>query len=278
MQPIFEYMDYRVFLKDYLQEKRAANPNFSQRLACRKIGLKSPGHLSQIMGGKANISLTLGERIIDFLGLKAKEGEYFRRLVLYCQAKTHMDRKTGFERLIKLKQPHVRVLHADQYEFYDKWYYTAVREVLSIYPFRGDFAALGKSVVPNISAQEAEKAIRLLERLGLVLRNPRGVFEQTGSAISTGYGSQSLALDNFVVNAMELAKNALNTIPGKDRNLSWATFTVSQPTFIQIEDELRAFRRRIQQLANGDASPDRAYQINFQLFPISPILKSGARP
>lgn len=274
---VYAFADYRAFVRDWLAAKRAVNPRFSQRLACRRIGLKSPGHLSQILAGKANISLDLAERISEFLGLKPKEAEYFRCLVLFTQAATHSDRKAAFTKLIKLKLPDVKVLQQDQFEFYEKWYYTAVREVLSIHRFRGDYQALARTVLPNITPKEAEKAIALLERLGFIARNAQGVYEQTGRAISSGYGMRSLSLDTFVVNSLELARNALDSTPGAERNLSWATFTVSQPTFHQIEEELRAFRRRIQQLANADQAPDRAYQINFQLFPIS-AAPAPARP
>jgi uncharacterized protein (TIGR02147 family) len=169
----------------------------------------------------------------------------------------------------------VRLLQSDQYEFYDKWYYTAVREVLSIHRFRGDYRALAKAVLPNITPQEAENAIALLERLGLIVKQ-KGVYHLTGSAISTGYDVQSLALNNFVVSSLALAREALDTIPGRDRNLSWTTFAVSQAVFRQIEDELRGFRRRIQELAATDPKPERAYQVNFQLFPISPAPEAAA--
>ena len=274
-KPIFEYMDYRAFMRDACLARKEANPKFSQRWVCLKLGLKSPGHLSQILTGRANISLDLAERIIEFLGLKQKEAEYFRRLVLFCQAKTHDEKRTGFGKLLRLKQPSLRVVQADQYEFYDKWYYTAVREALSLHSFRGDFRALAKAVMPAITAQEAESAIALLMRLGLIARQ-RGVYVLTGTAITTGYDVQSLALNNFVVNSLALARNALDTVPSRDRNLSWTTFAVSQAAFRQIEDELRAFRRRIQEVAAADARPERAYQINFQLFPISPPPGEGA--
>jgi uncharacterized protein (TIGR02147 family) len=270
MKPVFEYMDYRLYLKDFLAEKQAANAKFSQRLACLKIGLKSPGHLSQILGGRTNISLNLAERLMEFFRFKAKETDYFRLLVLFCQAKSHVEKAAAYEKLIKLKQPKIKLLLKEQFEFYDKWYYTAIREVLSIHRFRGDYRALAKAVLPNITPLEAEKAILLLEKLGLIVKNRNGVYDLTGAAISSGYDVQSIALNNFVMGSLGLAKHALDTVPSEDRNLSWTTFSVSRPTFLQIEEELRAFRRRIQALAVGDPEPDRAYQINFQLFPISP--------
>ncbi len=278
MKTVFEYMDYRLYLKEFLAEKQAANPKYSQRLACMKIGLKSPGHLSQILGRRANISLTLAERLVGFFAFKPKEAEYFRQLVVFCQSKTHAEKAASYEKLLKLQQPKIKVLLAEQYEFYDKWYYTAVREVLSIHRFKDDFRALAKAVLPSITPQEAERAIVLLEKLGLIARNRKGVYQATGAAISSGYDNQSVALNNFVVHSMDLAKQALDDIPSRDRNLSWTTFSVSRPVFLQIEEELRAFRRRIQALAIGDPDPDRVYQVNFQLFPISHTAKQGRIP
>ena len=53
---IFEYLDYREFLRDYYQSKKAANPAFSLRAFSDKIGFKAKDFISRVMQGDKNLS------------------------------------------------------------------------------------------------------------------------------------------------------------------------------------------------------------------------------
>jgi uncharacterized protein (TIGR02147 family) len=270
MKTIFEYDYYRTFLNDYYQEKKKNSTHFSHRFIAQKVGLKSTGHFALIIQGKANISITLIEHFSRFLGLKKKEADYFQSLVLYNQAKTHQDKKLYLEKMLSLKESEVKVLDAKQYEFYAKWYYTAVREVLAVYKFNGEnFTELGKMIEPAISPAEAKKSIELLDQLGLIKKDPQGFYEQTDAVISTGYNHKSVSVDNFVINGMDLAREALDRFPKDERNMSWMACSVSPEGYGKILDELRSFRRRALEIAREDQKADRAYQFNFQVFPIS---------
>ena len=66
MKSVFEYTDYRKCLKDYYEAKRAENKAVSHRFIAERVGFKSGGHFSQIISGKANISITFIEKFITF--------------------------------------------------------------------------------------------------------------------------------------------------------------------------------------------------------------------
>jgi len=92
--------------------------------------------------------------------------------------------------------------------------------------------------------------------------------------ISTGYEAQALALGNFAINTMDLAKEAIDRFPKKERNLSWMTLNVSEQGFNEIQENLRAFRRQSLEIAKNDNKAHRVYQYNFQIFPMSkPYIK-----
>jgi len=269
MDSIFSYTDFRKFLADYYQEKKALRKSFSYRYIAGKVGFKSAGHFTQIITGKANISIVLIERFAEFLKLKKRESDYFQCLVLFNQAKNHEDKKRYFGRMTSFHEVTVRIVDAAQYEFYDKWYYTAVHELLDFYRFKGDYKELGRQIEPTISPAEAQKAVELLTGLGFIRKDAHGYFRKTSAAISTGISAPSLAVNSFVLNSLKLSAEAIDRFPREERNLSWLTMSLSKESYDEIIEELRAFRRRALDIASHDPNADRVYQFNFQVFPVS---------
>ena len=266
---IFEYSNYREYLKDYYELHKSLDPQFTYRYIAERVGFKSAGHFTQILKGLINISSSMTASFIDFLKLNKKEADYFELLVRFDQAKTHAEKRRCFEQMTKFKELKTAVLDPSQYEYYDKWYYVAVREVLSYYPFKGDYAALAKKVRPSISPKEAQKAIALLERLGLVRKDADGIYKKTSAAVSAAPLGGSIAITNQALQTMRLAHESLDRFPKDQRNISGVAFSVSRETFEDIQEEIRNFRKRILDLAQADSRPDAVYQFNVQVFPLS---------
>ncbi len=265
---VFEYTDYRAYLKDWYRGE-AKDRKLSYRKLAAEIGFKSPGHFSLIVNAKANLSLKVLDRFIRYLDLSKKEAEYFQALVLYTQAKAADEKKRAFDRMLAFKQFRVRSIAATQYEFLEKWYYLAVREVLAVYAFKGDYAALAQRIEPGITVEEARQSIEVLRRLGLITRDAQGRWLRVETVLATGPEAPAHAVNAFLGQAMDLAKSALDRIPKEDRVLAATTVSVSQETFEEIREETRAFRKRILEMAQRDPRPDRIYQFQFHVFPLS---------
>jgi uncharacterized protein (TIGR02147 family) len=272
---LYDYADYRAYLKDWYAQARDSDKRISYRRLAQDIGFKSPGHFSLIVNGKANLSLKVLDRFIRYLGLTKKEAEYFQALVLYNQAKALDEKKRYFDRMLSFKQFRVRSIAATQYEFLDKWYYMAVREVLAVHAFKGDYAALAHMIEPAITAEEARKSIETLKRLGLVTRDAQGRYQRVETVLAAGPEAPAVAVNAFLSQSMDLAKSALNRIPKEDRVLAATTVSVSKDTFEEIREETRNFRKRILEMAQRDPRPDRIYQFQFHVFPLS---KPGTAP
>lgn len=279
MANVFDYMDYRVFLKETYQENKARNPGYSCRYIAQKVGFKSASFFSQILKGKSNISLSTAARFAAFLKLKRKEADFFEALVLFNQAKSHEEKKQGFERLMGFRSSRVRITGSEQYEFYEKWYYTAVRELLYFQPFRGDYETLGRMLSPPIKAAEAKQAVALLRKLGMIARNPQGHWVRADAvSTSTGYEATATAIHNFQLQTLALAGESIDRFARATRSISTLTFGLSPKGFKAIEEELNGFRRRLLKIAEGDEKEDTVYQVNFQVFPLtrpSPAIAGG---
>ncbi len=56
MVNIYDYMNYRDFLRDYLNYKKEKNRSFTHREILKKMGINSTGFLSNIFSGKKNLN------------------------------------------------------------------------------------------------------------------------------------------------------------------------------------------------------------------------------
>ncbi len=272
MVDIFQYTDYRKYLSDFYEAEKKRNPHYSHRYIAQKVGFTSSGFFSKILQDKTNISNDLALRFAEFLKLKKNEAEYFGLLVFFNQAKSHADKKRWFEKIVAFSKSKVKIVQVSQYEFFQKWYYVAIRELLAFYKFNGDFQQLGKMIDPAISPAQAKKGIQLLEKLGLIKKEEDGYYKQTDTLISTGYDVRSVAINNFQLATLDLAKESIDRFPKDERDISTLTLSFSKELYGVIHEKLKGFRREMLELVKNDTNAvDRVYQVNFQIFPLSKI-------
>jgi uncharacterized protein (TIGR02147 family) len=268
---IHEYSDYRALLRDLYLARKKKDPKFSYRFIAAKAGFRSAGFFPQILQGKTNVSIRTALSLAAVFKLKAYEVEYFENLVHFNQAKTQADKQHYFQKCIALKKAKLKTLDERQYEFFAKWYYAAVRELLGIIPFQDDYKELAAALVPPISVAEAKEAIRLLEGLNLIRRNPYGIFERLDANITTGDVWQGTAIIGFQLETLELARRSYDLTDKEHRAHSTLTLCISHGEFRWIKGELGAMRKRILEMAKNAPHPDRVYQLNINLFPLSRI-------
>ena len=87
MLEIYDYSDYRQFLKDYYESHKAVNPNFSFRYLAQKAGINSSGYYKLVIDGKRNLTRATILKTCAALKLDDREAEYFENLVLFNHAR-----------------------------------------------------------------------------------------------------------------------------------------------------------------------------------------------
>jgi uncharacterized protein (TIGR02147 family) len=269
MSDIFQYTDYRKFLREHYEERKRVNPRFSHRMIAQRVGFRSSGLFAQILSGLTNLSEPMVERFVPFLGLEGEEADYFRLLVRFNQAKSYRAKRDALESLLKYDQVRVRTLEASQYEYYGSWVPSAVRAVVGFGGFQGDFAALGRRLDPPVSTAEAKRAVELLERLGLVRKRDDGEWEVVDGFISTGSEARSIAIRNYHGVVMDLAREAMERLPREQRNASTVTVGVSARGWETISRRIDELRREILEISRDDDEADRVYQVNIHAFPLT---------
>lgn len=267
---VFEYINYRQLLHDLYKQHKKENQSFSYRYIGQKVGFKSAGFFTNILQGKRNISQNIVFKFAELFKFNKKETEYFENLVLYDQAAHHSQKKYYFEKILALRKSKAHELTAGQYRYFEHWYNVAIREVLNYYPFRGDYRELAKKLTPPISAAEARKSVELLLELGLIEENEDHTYRVTEKTITSYPQVPLVAVNNFQLAMMDLAKQAIDRFPREKRSISTLTLSVSEESYAAIEEKLTLFRRDILDLVkNNKHCEDRVYQFNFQIFPLS---------
>jgi uncharacterized protein (TIGR02147 family) len=270
MNKIFEYLEYREFLRDFYEEKKKESPFFSYKLFGRKVGIDQ-SYLAKVLIKSRHIADSSIKRFIEYFQFNKSEGEYFETLVHFVKAKSDKQSKLYFEKLLSFKEVRTTRIAKHQYEFYKKWYYSAVRSLLEYYDFKGDYKELAEKLDPPISVKEAKQSIRLLERLQLIKKDPDGRYILVDKAITTGEEWRSLAIKSFQEEAIKLANESL-TRHNKDlRDISTITMNINPENLIEIRERIKEFRNSLIQYVDSCTSPESVYQMNFQLFPLTKI-------
>jgi uncharacterized protein (TIGR02147 family) len=266
---IYAFLDYRQYLDAYYRQRKGVDKKFSHRFI-GKEGKFDPGLFSKILQGKRDISPSMVFRLASLLKLGKKQTEYFQCLVLYNQARLHGERKHQFEKLMAMRGTQAKAVEQHQYQFYSKWYFSALRELLDFHASDDtDCDRLARQLTPPIKPAEARQGLELLEKLGFAVRDAAGRYRVKDALITTGYGNAGLNANNFVLESLELAKGAIDRFPAAVRNLSTVTFSIPRARFPHYEAKIREFRRELMAEIEKEKGTDVVYQLNLQLFPLS---------
>jgi uncharacterized protein (TIGR02147 family) len=274
MKSIYEYTNYRLYLKDYYEERKATE-GFTYRDFSRLTGMNSTSWLLHLIKGTKNLSADSIIRVSKALKHSKAEAEYFEMMVPFSQARTNGVKDHYYQRMLALKRKlKIARIGEEQYDYYTKWYHPVIRSMVSKVDFRDgkgghDFAKLARCLMPPIPAREAKKSVELLEKLGLVIPTAEGGYAQSSALISTGDEVSSLNVINYHKQVSRLAEEAHDISAKEERDISALTLGVSEADFHLIKARIQAFRKEIMDIAMASADPDRVYQLNFQLFPVA---------
>jgi len=269
MRSIFEYTSYQQYLLDYFKESKKKSPCFSHRFLAEKLGIAMPNLILLIMQGKRKMSAPLSSRLARYVHFNRRETLYFKSMVGFLNAKTHEQKNTYFQHMLKLRRNlSMKKIEERQYEYYSNWYNLVVRELVTYPQFDGNFKWLAKKIVPPITPEQAKASVRLLWRLGLIKRSGKR-YKQQDAIVSTGPEVNSLAVVNFHRAMACLAAGSYDRLQKTEHNITSCTVNLSKETFDHLVGEIAEFRKRVMAMADEAEPSSRVYQMNFQLFPVS---------
>jgi len=267
---VFEYLDYRAYLRDHYVDRKANGRGFSFRAFSRRAGLKSPNYLKLVMDGERNLSAPMAEKFAVGCGHSDEETRYFVALVGFNQAASSTDRNTYYEQLTasaQYRKTHkLELAHA---AYHSTWYLPAIRELAARSDFRSDAQWIASTLVPSISKSDAKRALATLFALGLLVKEEDGRVHQGEALVSTEAETRALHIRNYHRMMMQRAAESLELFPIDDRDLSALTLCMGEDGIRRLKARIQRFRRELLELSAHEDDPQRVVQLNFQLFPLT---------
>lgn len=275
MPNIYNYLNYRLYLSDLFEEEKGKSDGITKASLMKEMNISSSGFLSNVLAERSNLTKFQAEKIAKVLSLGKYECPYFLTLVEFNQAKSIELKNELCDELYAIRKIKVKNLDKEQLSLFTEWYYIAIRELINYISIKDDYKMIAKYLNPSIRPHQAKKAIKELEKAGLIKRNEYGYFEQVEKHISAVKEVENLNIANFQLKTIDLAKRSFEKNDLDERNLSTMSMTLSKESYDEAVKETARFRKRLAQIAKEEQNADQVYQCNIQIFPLSKKWKNG---
>ena len=264
---IYQFTHFRKFLEEYQAARMQAEPSFTRTEICNLLGLeKSRSYFADVLRGK-KVSPRMVAKFIEILELDKKEAKYFETMVELDQAKSDSARNDAMQELLKLHPSPQHILNEDAYEYYSRWYHSALFAILDAMDVDDDLTPVQKRIFPKVPLGKLKDSLALLERLGLARKNEGGFWKPTRESISSGPYNNAELIKQYQLQCFELSKQALITPPKKPTVMSTLTFSISSEAYKKLEAELQEFKAKARRIIGEDKEhADGVYQLNLHLF------------
>lgn len=273
---IFDFYDFRSFLKNELEYRKGINPAYSYRSFALSMGI-NPSNLLRVMSRERNISPKTLPLFVKHLKLNQAESEYFELLVLFDQTPDLKTKALIQEQIRQFRKSRLTKTQPSQYEFYEKWYHTVIREYISLVPCtRDSYKEIAKNLTPVVTAPLVKASLELLEKLNLIETNSLGYFRQTSVTLTTGDDWTGAAIHAFQKQMSALGEAALDQYRKSERDISTITMSLSNAGLAKMKSKLSAVRKELIQIALEDEGQNKIYQLNYQLFPLTQEIEKEA--
>jgi uncharacterized protein (TIGR02147 family) len=274
LKSIFEYENYREYLRDYYIDAKSRNKKFSYRFFARLGGFKSGNILKIVIDGEINILPDTAEKFCKALKLDKEESTFFKNLVLFNQASTTEERARHSKELLRSRTyKKMHPLSESQYHYFDLWYFPVIRGLVALPDFQEDPQVIAKQITPEITPSEVKKALSELLQLGLLSRDETGRLVQSSPIVSSSNSITSSSLASYHREMMTKASESIDRFPRELRDLSALTLGVSKESVKLIKEMAEKFRRDILEAVAKDPGSDSIYQLNIYLFPVAEVQK-----
>jgi uncharacterized protein (TIGR02147 family) len=275
-QIIWDFGDYRAFLKAVLDDWKTTRKHFSLRWFADRAGFSSHSFVGLVIAGKRNLGPDGAEKVARIFKLKGPPLDYFRTLVRHNQAETSQEREETLEAMKKARAARdARKLGQEHWRYYDRWETPAVRELAAWSHDGIEPAKIGEMFVPPLKADRVREALDLLLELGLLRRDGERWIADDAVVTATEVPGQVLreARTQYLLRAIEASER----LPPNERHASWAVLSTSRKTFEEVQSLLDEARQKCLAEAVADPEVDGVYVVSLQAFPIARIPRESRR-
>jgi len=269
---IFEYHDYRVFLRDwfsFLKKQKGNQSQFSLRALARRAGLGS-GYLPMVIGGTRPLSGAMLAKLLPYLELNANEQSFLENLLVLGNSDSHAARVTALDRMKRFQQyQKLNPRDTEVYHYLTHWFYVAIREMAAMRDFRADPHWIQEHFRVSIPLKEIKDALEFLQKNDYLKTNADGSIQPPKKVIECHGGVYRVALSQFHKEVLALAAKAIENTPSEERNIQGHTFPMSDTNLQKAKEIVDEAIAKVRALSELETQADSVYHMEVALFPLT---------
>lgn len=254
---IYDFQDYRDFLKAWFDYKKSSSDYWSYGLWARKLGLKTTSALTMVIKKDRHAGPKMVEKFISYFELSPDSEKYFKELV----------------RLNKISKDDPKLLvmltgnkgseQSTKGDLVFQWLAYTIREMTHLPDFKPEWDYILSRLRPKI---EISKVQELLEKLVQkeILTND---YKVTNKVIAPEGAINPEEVESYHNSIMELSKEALPISP-KERIFTSSTISIAKKDTEKAQKLIRDFQVEFGKLMESKPG-DEVYLLNMQFFPLT---------
>ena len=273
MSNVFEYVNYRTFLKDFYEEQKAAKTGFTYAKFSQKAGIRSPNYLKLVLDGRKNLTPQNLIRFAKAVGLTEMESDYFEALVHFNQATKSMEKDFYQDRMNRFRQrgesTSQKTLEEYEFDSMSSWIHHAIMVMTNLSYFREDPSWIRQKLFQLISEREADDILKQLQATKFVHRNESGRLVQTFRQVKTKPEMQRLSAKMLYEGLFRRAMQSLTLSPSQEREFCASLVGISPSQVPELKRRVREFIRDLEDWALENPKPGAVYSLCFAGFPLT---------
>lgn len=268
MKPITEYNDYRLYMRDFYEERKRVS-YFTWREFASLAGFVSPTYLKLVCDGKTRLSKPGIDKAARAMGLEGFDYTYFRLLVKFGNAKSAAEKEEALRELGReANMNKIRILDADAFRYYEMPTCPIVRELAPLMP-NADPSEIAEKIREKTSALNVREILGFLVKTGLLVKTGDGTYEQTEKSVKGSKEAIPLAIRTMNKKMAALATRSIEKDTVEERNFSGVTMGIDESAYARIVEEINTCRKKIIDIARECQNINQVYRLNLQLFPLT---------
>jgi len=269
---IYQFSNYREFLKQELANRINENPKYSLRALAKKFEM-APSTLSEVLSGHTNLSSSSARRIAGKLNLRAKESSYFLELVVLETTKDPEAKSLILERMriIHPKRRETQDLSIEHFKQMSEWYHSVILELPNVLNFEFNVANVARAV--GVSKPQAELAIGRLLKLGLLKEND-GRIVRINNDYRLESKVKSAAMRKYYGQMLSKIAESLEVQTPQERLSGYLNLAIDDRALPQIDQAIDRLFVEIKNIASQYSEPTTVYHLSLHFMNLLKTEKS----
>lgn len=267
---LVSYQDCRDFLASIYQLVRMQKTSYSYLQYAEDLGFSPTNVIRLMINGKRRLSRKSALTIAKSLGLKRHERQYFLAMVEHAAARGRGARDESFRVMLGAKMAGMASgVERDRLRYYSEWYFPIIREMSRLPGFRPDSEWICRRLGGRLATEKAKAALSVLSGLGLLANEASfstGIAAGSIPQLLPEMSGESLPMMRYHQAMLDVAKEALSSVPAEEREYNALTLCVSMTSYEKLRQRIRDLCMDMMALDQAPQEREAVVQINIQSF------------